>query len=239
MKTFNRIATTAFMLAVFPILFFEKFFRAVVSIDPDSSAYTLIKSVVGDDSVLTNKAMEMTLSLKEVWQYISGKEDPVVDLSKVTIPAEITALYKYLYIAGIAVAVGIIIAIVVIGMAIFTKAYKSEIVLTLIGAGCFLTAIIVFKYFAAPFVAGDIDIAKVLVNAIVGDNSSVITALIQGGLSGAVKVNLLQLSTAVIGAMVMMFITAMWNIAYYVTLPKEDKAPKKLQMLLDKPKYND
>lgn len=224
MKILNRIVTFLLALAVFPALYFRILLRAVVSISSDSAIYKLISAF----SENINRKMEITVSLKEAvgyWQngtFSVGSMD--FDLNK--IPKDLLVTKNWLIAAAAFIVITLIIAIVIMGCALFTKAHKTVMGLSAGALACLGAALGCFTKFAAPFVDGTIDLGALMINTIMGDEASLLGTIGSAALSGAVKVDILQLGNAVFTLGIIFFIILLWAFAYYITLPTEEKKKK-------------
>ena len=94
------------------------------------------------------------------------------------------------------------------------------------GSLSFLIAIILFGKGASPILDGTIDLASVVMKILVSQESS-LGSIASSVLTGAIHVDSFALGGAVFGPMIMLFATAIWEIAYYVTLPADQKPKRK------------
>lgn len=230
MKIVNKIITFLAAVAVFPVLIKQTFFSVILSIDKESSVYTLANTFLGSDNQLTGNRLGVEKSLLEIFDYLTGKTPSTFDWREIlaNLPAEFLPLKKYVIASLIFVAIGAFITIIVMGCTLFTKAYKTVIGLSLGSAASFLTAIILFGKAAKPFMDGTIDITSTILSKFV-DSESFFGSIVVGLLNGAVSVDACGLGGAVYGAMIIMFGIAIWEFAYYITLPKEEKPVKKVK----------
>ena len=230
MKIVNKIITFLGAAAVFPVLITQTFASVILSVDKESLAYSFLNVILGQDNQITGSRLGIQKSLVDFFDYITGKTTSTIDFKKVisSLPAEAVALKKYVIAALILVAVGVLITIVIMGTALFTNAYKTIIGLSLGGAASFLAAIVVFGKAARPFLDGTIDVASSILPLLI-NGESVLGSLASAAISGAVSVDSLGLGGAVYGAMIALFAVAVWEFAYYITIPKEDKAAKKVK----------
>lgn len=230
MKIINRIITFLAATAVFPVIIVQSFFTAVVSIDKESLVYTLANTFLGQDNKITGNRLGIEKSIVDFFNYITGKTESTFDLKRLLaeLPAEFNPLKKFVIASLVFVAVGLIIAVIVMGCALFTKAYKTIIGLSLGGAASFLTAIILFGQAAKPLFDGTIDIAETFLPYFM-DSESLLGSLATAALKGAVSVDACGLGGAVYGAMIIMFAVAVWEFAYYITIPKEERPAKKVK----------
>ena len=226
MKILNRIVTFLLALAVFPALYFRILLRAVVSISSDSAIYKIISAF----SENINRKMEITVSLKEAvryWQngtFSVGSMD--FDLNK--IPKDLLVTKNWLIAAAAFIVITLIIAIVIMGCALFTKAHRTVFALSLGGAASFVTALVLFGKAARPLLDGTIDVASTVLPYFV-DSESFFGSIAVAALNGAINVDTCGLGGAVYGAMIVMFAVAVWEFAYYITIPKEEKLEKKVK----------
>ncbi len=221
MKILNRIVVFILSLSIFPIMYFLNLVRAVVSIFESSSLYTILSKIAEETA---SSAMELTFSIKEIFKYISDGVSfggMKFDLSK--IPAELLSGKNWVIAAGVLLAVAMIIAIVIMGCALFTNAYKTISALGAGGAICCFAALRFFARFAAPYMSGSIDVGDVLAQAFVGESNNLLGSIGASVLKGAISVDAFSLSNAVTLSLIFFIGIALWELAYIVTLP-EDKS---------------
>lgn len=226
MKIFNKIVVCLATLAIFPVMYFLNIVRAVVSISEDSSLYTILSKLAEETA---SSAMEITFSVKEIFKYISEGSFSFggmkFDLSK--IPAELLVGKNWAIAAGVLIAVALLIAIVIIGCALFTEAYKTITALGASGAVCCFAALRCFARFAAPYMGGSIDIGEILANAFVGESNNLLGSIGTSILKGAISVDSFTLGNAVTLSLIFFIGVALWELAYVVTLP--EKKPAKVK----------
>ena len=221
MKILNRIVVFILSLSIFPIMYFLNLVRAVVSISESSSLYTILSKIAEETA---SSAMELTFSIKVIFKYISDGVSfggMKFDLSK--IPAELLSGKNWVIAAGVLLAVAMIIAIVIMGCALFTNAYKTISALGAGGAICCFAALRFFARFAAPYMSGSIDVGDVLAQAFVGESNNLLGSIGASVLKGAISVDAFSLSNAVTLSLIFFIGIALWELAYIVTLP-EDKS---------------
>lgn len=221
MKILNRIVVFILSLSISPIMYFLNLVRAVVSISESSSLYTILSKIAEETA---SSAMELTFSIKEIFKYISDGVSfggMKFDLSK--IPAELLSGKNWVIAAGVLLAVAMIIAIVIMGCALFTNAYKTISALGAGGAICCFAALRFFARFAAPYMSGSIDVGDVLAQAFVGESNNLLGSIGASVLKGAISVDAFSLSNAVTLSLIFFIGIALWELAYIVTLP-EDKS---------------
>lgn len=220
MKIFNKIVVCLATLAIFPVMYFLNIVRAVVSISEDSSLYTILSKLAEKTA---SSAMEITFSVKEIFKYISDGSVSFggmkFDLSK--IPAELLAGKNWAIAAGVLIAVALLIAIVIIGCALFTEAYKTITALGAGGAVCCFAALRCFVRFAEPYMSGSIDIGELLANAFVGESNNLLGSIGTSILKGAISVDSFTLGNAVTLSLIFFIGVALWELAYVVTLPEK------------------
>lgn len=225
MKIVNRIVTFIMALGVFPIFIFQTLLRAVVSIADDSTLYAVLSKLMKD--TVDNK-MEITMSVKEAIGYIRDGQFSVggmsFDISK--IPSEMLITKNWLIASGVLLSVALLIALVIMGCALFAKAHKTVMCLSVGGMACVFASMKCFSVFAAPFINGTIDLGSILAKTLVGDSKNLIVSIGASFMDGAIKVDILQLgNVAIIIALVFLAI-ALWTLAYYVTIPEKEKKIK-------------
>ncbi len=231
MKIVNRIVTAALAIATFPFLITQFLFEIILSFNQESIAYSLITAFAGQDNALTGNRLgfqESIMSLVKMAMNSSDK-DSGINILEIwsSLPETLTTSKNLIIAALVCVAVGAVVALVIIGCAIFTKAYKTIIGLGLGGAGCFLAGVILFGKAGAPLKDGTVDIVELVADLLMGENTSAIGALAGSLLSGTVKVDVFAMGGAVFGAMIMLFAVAVWEFAYYITLPENERKIKK------------
>ena len=226
MKIFNKIVVCLATLAIFPIMYFMNIVRAVVSISEDSSLYTILSKLAEETA---SSAMEITFSVKEIFKYVSEGSFSFggmkFDLSK--IPAELLAGKNWVIASGVLIAVALIIAIVIIGCALFTNAYKTITALGAGGAVCCFAALRCFIRFSSPYMGGSIDVGEILANALVGESNNLLGTIGTSILKGAISVDSFTLGNAVTLSLIFFIGVALWELAYVITLP--EKKPTKVK----------
>ena len=213
MKILNRIVTFILAVAVFPAAVTRIIIRIVMT--PGG----VLSSVMGEAGI------EENLSVIKIIDYIQhGTLDFLKDLFVLeNLPLEVNAVKGWLFASGAMLALALLIALTIMGCALFTQAHKTVMGLSAGGAlSCFL-AMSFFSNFAAPFVEGKVDIGGILgenMEGAEGIMGTILTSLI----SGSVEINVFQLGNAVV-TMALLFIGILfWTFAYYITLPAEAKA---------------
>lgn len=225
MKILNKIALVLMSAAVFPALLFRVLVRAVVSINPDSSLYSVL-SLVAKDTI--NRKMEITVSIRELIGYIQNGTFNIggFDISLDKIPSELLVTKNWLIATGITIAAALVIALIIMGCAIFTNAHRTVIGLSVGGIACSAASIKLFLRFSRPFTDGTIDIGSLISKSLIAEDSGVIGTLGKVALNKAVTVDLLQLSDAVFTILIIFVIILIWSFAYYITLDPADKKKK-------------
>lgn len=212
MKILNRIVTFALAVAVFPAAITRIIIRIVIT--PGGTLATFM----GDTGI------EESLSVIDIIEYIQSGTfeflEPLFHFEN--LPRVVSEGKGWLIASAVMLAIALLVALVIMGCALFTQAHKTVMGLGAGGAlACFLSMSF-FTKFASPFVEGKVDIGEVLAqNAFEGSEG--IGGIFSYFLSGAVDINAFQLGNAVI-TMALLFIgIALWTFAYYVTLPAEAK----------------
>ena len=99
MKTVNKIVTSLIAAASFPLLITQMFINIVVSIDENSTVYTLLNALLGSDNKLTNNSLGFQYSLVDLFNLITGRTQSSfgVDLKEILskLPAEFESIKKY------------------------------------------------------------------------------------------------------------------------------------------------
>lgn len=221
MKILNRIVTFLLGLAVFPALIFRILLRAVVSINQDTSIFKILSAF----SETVNRKMEITVSIKELIGYIQDGTFSLggMDFSFDKLPKQLFMTKNWLIATGVLIGITLIIAIVIMGCALFTKAHITVMGLSAGAIACLAAALKCFGKFAAPFVDGTIDLGSLLINSLTGDSMNIIGTIGAAALKGAIKVDILQLGNAVFTIGIIFAIILLWTFAYYITLPENEK----------------
>ncbi len=226
MKIFNKIVVCLATLAIFPIMYFLNLVRAVVSISEDSSLYTILSKLAEETA---SSAMEITFSVKEIFKYISEGSFSFAgmsfDISKV--PSELLSGKNWVIAAGVLIVIAILIAIVIVGCALFTNAYKTITILSASGAICCFAALRCFIRFSAPYMSGSIDVGEILANALVNGSDSLLGSIGTSILKNAISVDSFTLGNAVTLSLIFFIGIALWELAYVVTLPEKKDVGKK------------
>lgn len=222
MKILNRIVVFLLALSVLPIMYFLNAVRAVVSISESSSLYTILSKLAEDTA---NSAMELSFSLKEIAGYISRGDFSIggmkFDISK--LPTGLLDGKGWAIAAGILLAAAVVIAIVIMGCALFTNANRTIIGLGAGGFVCCFAALRCFARFAVPFTNGSLDIGELLAEAFIGESNNLLGSIGTSFLKGAISVDSFSLGNAVTLALIVFLGIALWELAYYVTLPTGSK----------------
>lgn len=233
MKIVNRIITAVLAVVTFPVLATQYLFEIVLSIDKNSVAYSLISLFAGTDNMLTGNRLGFKESIVSIAQSIidGSDRDSGFDLMEIwsQLPEDFDMTKKLVVASLVFVAVGAVIAVVILGCAIFTKAYKTIIGLGLGGALSFLVGIILFGKAGAPLKDGSIDIVTHLADFLMGEDPNAIGALAGSLLKGTIDVDVFAMGGAVFGAMIVMLGIAVWEFAYYITLPEKERKIKKIK----------
>lgn len=227
MKILNRIVTFILAAAVFPAVIFRVLLRAVVSISEESSIFKILSAF----SETVKKKMEMTISIKEAIGYIQEGKFSFggMDFSISKLPKELFVTKNWLIASAALIAITLIIALVIMGCALFAQAHKTVMSLSAGAIVCLGAAIKCFGKFAAPFVNGTIDIGAILANNFIGEEAGFLGSLGSAALQGAIKIDILQLGNAVFTMGIIFFGILMWTLAYYITLPQSEKKKKELK----------
>lgn len=221
MKILNRIVVFVLGLSVFPVMFFRSIAGIVVSVAENSSLYTILSKFMEDT---VNSHLVIDITLKEAAAKLRDGDASVfgMDFDLGKLPQELFVTKNWLIAAGVLLAVSLLIALVIMGCALFTEAYKTIICLSTGGAACVFASMKCFSVFAAPFVSGSFDLGKIIGNLIIGDDAGLLGSLGTSFLSGSVSVDSLTTGSAVITSAIIFIGIALWSIAYYITMPKKD-----------------
>lgn len=224
MKILNRIVTFILAAAVFPSIITRVLLRAIVSVAKDSTAYTLLSGFMENT---INSGLEITVSIKDLFGYIRDGSFSLegININFDKLPAEMLVTKNWLIATAVLLALALLIALTIMGCALFAQAHKTVMGLGVGGAACCFGAISCFAKFAAPFVAGDVDIGAFLGETLLGDNK-IVSSIGSMFMSGAVDVDVLQLGNAAITMAILFIAVVLWTFAYFITLPSDAK-PKK------------
>ncbi len=234
MKIVNRIVTALLAAAAFPFLITQFLFEIILSINEESIAYSVINIFGGQDNMLTGSRLGFQESIvsiiKTITEQDSSSDFNIIELWN-KLPDDLDTIKRLVIASFICVAVGAVVALVIVGCAIFTKAYKTIIGLGLGGAGCFLAGIILFNEAGAPLKDGTIDVVKLIADFIIGEEGTTnfVGALATGVLQGSIQVDVFTLGGAAFGAMIMLIAVAVWEFAYLITLPEGERKAKKIK----------
>lgn len=225
MKILNKIALVIMSAAVFPALFMRVLLRAVVSINKDSTVYSLL-SLVAKDTI--NKKMEITVTIKEIVGYIQNGTFSFggMDFSFKKLPSELLVTKNWLIATAAAVIIALIIALVIMGCALFTNANRTVIGLSAGGIACCIAAIKFFSRFSRPFTDGSIDIGGLLAKSFIGEETGIIASLGKIALNDAITVDIFQLGNAVFTMLIVFVIILVWSFSYFITLDPKQKKKK-------------
>lgn len=220
MKAVNKIVVFLLAFSVFPITIFLELVRGVFSISQSSSLYTILSKLAEDTA---NSALELTYSVKEIIEKIGeggiSFAGMSFDMSK--IPDELLEGKGWIIAAGVLLVIALVIAVVIMGCALFTKAYKTITCLGAGGAICTFAAMRCFAKFAAPYLNGTRDIGEILAEALIGDDANLLGSIGSAFLKNAISVDSLSLGSAVTLSFVVFLGIALWELAYFITIPEE------------------
>lgn len=220
MKAVNKIVVFLLAFSVFPITIFLELVRGVFSISQSSSLYTILSKLAEDTA---NSALELTYSVKEIIEKIGeggiSFAGMSFDMSK--IPDELLEGKGWIIAAGVLLVISLVIAVVIMGCALFTKAYKTITCLGAGGAICTFAAMRCFAKFAAPYLNGTRDIGEILAEALIGDDANLLGTIGSAFLKNAISVDSLSLGSAVTLSFVVFLGIALWELAYFITIPEE------------------
>lgn len=220
MKAVNKIVVFLLAFSIFPITIFLELVRGVFSISQSSSLYTILSRLAES---MVNSSLELTYSVKEIIEKIGeggiSFAGMSFDMSK--IPAELLEDKGWIIAAGVLLVVALIIAVVIMGCALFTKAYKTIACLGAGGAICTFAAMRCFARFVAPYINGTRDIGEILAEALIGDDANLLGTIGSTFLKNAISVDSLSLGNAVTLSFVVFLGIALWELAYFITIPEE------------------
>ena len=224
MKILNRIVTFVLGLAIFPAFVTRVLVRLIVSIAPDSTAYSLLSTIAKDT---INNGLEFTVTLQELAGYVRNGTISIsgMDFSLDKLPVEMLVTKNWLIAAVVLLVLALIVALTVMGCALFAQAHKTVMGLGAAGAACCFAAMSCFSKFAEPFMAGEIDIGKFLGQSILGDEG-LVSSIGTMFMSGAISVDLLQLGNVAITMAIIFIGIVLWTFAYFITLPTDAKPVK-------------
>lgn len=226
MKIVNRIVTFLLAASVFPITFFLIFIRMLVSIAEDSSLYTILSTFMKET---VNSRMEIDFSLKELVGYIQDGKFTYAGMTfdSSSIPDGLLVAKGWLIAAATLLVITLLIALVIMGCAIFTKAHKTIMCLSAGGAVSIFSAMCCFNQFAKPYTTGAVNIGKILGDSLIGDNSGLLGAIGSSMLDGAINIDILQLGNFAVTVLIVFLALLTWSGAYYLTMPRENVKKEK------------
>ncbi|MBR5262414.1 MAG: hypothetical protein IKV49_01205 [Clostridia bacterium] len=224
MKILNRIATFILAAAVFPTVFTRVLLRVIVAVAKGSTAYTLLSSLIGDT---IDNGLEITVSLQDIVGYIRDGSISFegMNFSFDKLPEDMLVTKNWLIVTVVLLLLALIIALTIMGCALFAQAHKTVMGLGIGGAACCFGAISCFSKFAEPFVAGQVDVGGFLGESFLG-GSGLASSIGSIFMSGAIDVDVLQLGSAVVTMSIFFIAVTLWTFAYFITLPTDAK-PKK------------
>lgn len=232
MKILNRIVTFLLAAAVFPVIIIRTFVRIIVSISPDSYIYKIMTLAGKKTDSPFNSKMEMTYSLKELFQYW---EDGTLSFGErrygiIDLPEEVLITKNWLFASVGFIAAALLIALVIMGCALFAQSHKTVMGLSAGGIATLAASLACFKRFAAPFVSGKIDMGTVILKIFGGDNAAGNVGSIGAlAIKDAIIIDIFQLGNAVFTVGIIFFILLLWTLAYYITLPESERKKKNMQ----------
>lgn len=234
MKILNRIVTFLLAAAVFPVIIVRTFVRIIVSISPDSYIYKILSLAGKNADSPVNSKMEMTYSLRELFQYW---EDGTLSFGErrygiIDLPEEVLITKNWLFASVGFIAAALIIALVIMGCALFAQSHKTVMGLSAGGIATLAASLACFKRFAAPFVSGKIDMGTVILKIFGGDNAAGAGSVGSIGalaIKDAIIIDIFQLGNAVFTVGIIFFIILLWTLAYYITLPESERKKKDMQ----------
>lgn len=210
MKILNRIVTFVLAAAIFPAMFTR----------------VLIRFVVEPGGFLAGQNLfEETITTKELVEYF---RDGTLSFgsffsSSSTLPSVILDMKGWLIATVTFLVLAMLIAIVIMGCALFTRAHKTVLGLSAGGILSCFVAMACFSKFTTPFIEGTSTIADLMPTGGMFDGlAGQIAQALLPAVTGDVVV--FQLGSAVVTTIILFFAVAMWTLAYYVTLPEEEKA---------------
>lgn len=210
MKILNRIVTFILAFSVFPALVTRVLIRIVE--EP--------KGVLGQEALL-----ETTIDFSQLVEYIKDGTLKPGNLfsSSSNLPGAILEMKGWLIASLVFIVLAILIALVIMGCSLFTRAHKTVMALSAGGAlSCFISMAL-FQKFTTPFTEGTMTLADLMPDSFLGGEfvGSIAEML---SVSGTGKVVVFQLGNAFITMALIFFGLLLWTVAYYVTLPAEEKA---------------
>lgn len=210
MKILNRIVTFVLALAVFPALVTRILIRIVE--DP--------KGLMADSALI-----ETNLNFSQLVDYIKDGTISIGNLfsSSSNLPGEILKMKGWLIATLVFIVIALLIAIVIMGCALFTRAHKTVMCLSAAGALSVFIAMGLFQKFTTPFTEGVMTLADLLPDSFLGGEfvGSIAEML---SITGTGDIVVFQLGNAFITMAIIFIGILLWTVAYYVTLPEEEKA---------------
>ena len=193
MKTVYKIICPIFCALLFPVFYFLPVIRIFIS---SSLSENLMKSI----------GLKEHLSIKYILSSVNGSNEATNSLLKNLISSlrdkdsaigQMFTNAGWLYAAAICLLVTLLLALVIIAVAVFTKKYVLSSSLTLGAMVTLFAADKCFDGFASPLLSGKIGISNLISSAASSESGDLL-----GGLFGSiVKLKVLQLDTAYSAAM--------------------------------------
>ncbi|MDD6275918.1 MAG: hypothetical protein PUB20_03745 [Clostridia bacterium] len=222
MKIINRIVTFLLAASVFPITFCMVFVRILVSISEDSSLYTLLSTFMKET---LNSRLELDFSIKELFGYIQDGKFTFAGMTfdSSSIPEGLIVAKGWLIASAVLLVIALLIALVIMGCALFTKAHKTVMCLSAGGAVSMFAAMCCFNRFGKPYVTGAVNIGKILSEAMIGDDGGLLGSIGSSVLDGAINIDIFQLGNFAVTVLIVFLALLTWSGAYYLTMPRENQ----------------
>jgi len=211
MKIVFRIVTAALALCVIPAAYFLSFLKF---------GFSAVVMNIADDISISRVVTALTDETSPFNGFFSGsgggnffENEWVQSL----MPAAISFLVFF--------AIAIVLSLVIFFFAVFSN---KRLVMTCLGGGgilAMLGAYISFGRFAAPLLDGSISVGNLISTK---DLSALLSIAVQF-LGSAIKVDILQLTSATLMMTLIFAAIVIWGLAYILTEDESEKAARRLQ----------
>ena len=208
MKIVFRIVTAALALCVIPAAYFLSFLKFGIS---------AVVMNIADDISISRAVSALTDETSPLNGLFSGSGNFFEnELMQSLMPAAISFLVFF--------AIAIVLSLVIFFFAVFSN---KRLVMTCLGGGgvlAMIAAYISFGRFAAPLLDGSISLGNLISTK---DLSAIFSIAVQF-LGSAIKVEILQLTSATMIMTLIFAVIVIWGLAYILTEDESEKKQRKL-----------
>ena len=211
MKIVFRIVTAALALCVIPAAYFLSFLKF---------GFSAVVMNIADDISISRAVTALTDETSPLNGFFSGSGGGKFfenEWVQSLMPAAISFLVFF--------AIAIVLSLVIFFFAVFSN---KRLVMTCLGGGGILAMIgayISFGQFAAPLLDGTISVG----NLISTEDLSALLSIAVQFLGSAIKVEILQLTSATLIMTLIFAAIVIWGLAYILTEDESEKMQRKLQ----------